>query len=102
MALFQGRTEPIVGGPAADVLGDRAVMGRALAYLFGAGVALALVSLVLPQSVAAGDLRTLAPALAACAAAAVAVVAVLVMGHELLRLWTFQCVLACGTVLISA
>jgi diguanylate cyclase (GGDEF)-like protein/putative nucleotidyltransferase with HDIG domain len=102
MALFHGRNEPIVAGTPNDVLGDRAVMARALAYLFGSGVALALLSLALPRSVEATDLQLLAPTAAACATAAVAVVAVLLRGARLLRLWTFQCVLACGTLLITA
>jgi diguanylate cyclase (GGDEF)-like protein len=84
------------------MLGDRAVMARVLAYLFGSGAALAMLGLLLPESVAVDNVRVLAPATAACAVATVLVLAVLAMGSRILRLWTFQCILACGTVLITA
>ena len=102
MALHHAATRSPSAGAPTEVLADRALMGRALAYLFGSGVALALLAVLLPESVAVDDMRILAPVTAGVAVAALAVLAVLVMGSEVLRLWTFQCVLACGTALITA
>jgi diguanylate cyclase (GGDEF)-like protein len=79
---------------------DRSLMARCLAYLFGAGAALALVSLALPDSsdVSAADIFI--PQVG-YALAAVGVVAILLVNFDRLPLWTFQLTLAAGTALIS-
>jgi diguanylate cyclase (GGDEF)-like protein len=79
---------------------DLPLMARCLAYLFGAGAALGLVSLVLAEDydLAAGDV-VISPV--GYAAAAVAVVGILLVAFDRLPLWTFQLTLAAGTALIS-
>jgi diguanylate cyclase (GGDEF)-like protein len=75
-------------------------MARCLAYLFGAGAALALVAFVLPnnrQSTATGIFIPQA----SYALAAIAVVAILLINFDRLPLWTFQFTLSAGTALIS-
>jgi diguanylate cyclase (GGDEF)-like protein len=79
---------------------DRSLMARCLACLFGAGAALALVSLALADNydVSAGDIFI--PQVG-YALAAVAVVAILLVSFDRLPLWTFHLTLAAGTALIS-
>jgi diguanylate cyclase (GGDEF)-like protein len=75
-------------------------MARCLAYLFGAGAALALVALALPDNSEASATDILLPQVG-YALAAVGVVAVLLVSFDRLPLWTFQLTLAAGTGLIS-
>jgi diguanylate cyclase (GGDEF)-like protein len=79
---------------------DRSLMARCLAYLFGAGAALALVSLALPDNSNATATDIVIPQ-AGYAVAAVGVVAILLVNFNRLPLWTFHLTLTAGTALIS-
>ena len=79
---------------------DRSLMARCLAYLFGAGAALAMVALVLSESSELSADGILIPP-ADYAIAAAVVVAVLLVNHDRLPLWTFHLTLAAGTALVS-
>jgi diguanylate cyclase (GGDEF)-like protein len=79
---------------------DRSLMARCLAYLFGAGAALALVSLALPNNSNATTTDIVIPQ-AGYAVAAVGVVAILLVNFNRLPLWTFHLTLTAGTGLIS-
>jgi diguanylate cyclase (GGDEF)-like protein len=79
---------------------DRSLMARCLAYLFGAGAALALVPLVFSEASEVGTRDIFIPQVG-YALATVAVVAILLVNHNRLPLWTFQLTLAAGTALIS-
>ena len=79
---------------------DRSMMARCLAYLFGAGAALALVSLALPNSSTATATDIVIPQ-AGYAIAAIGVVAILLVNFNRLPLWTYHLTLTAGTVLIS-
>jgi diguanylate cyclase (GGDEF)-like protein len=79
---------------------DRALMARCLAYLFGAGAALALVSLAVSGASELSAADIFIPQ-AGYALAAIGVVAILLVNHDRLPLWTFQLTLAAGTALIS-
>jgi diguanylate cyclase (GGDEF)-like protein len=76
------------------------MMARCLAYLFGAGAALALVSLALPNSSTATATDIVIPQ-AGYAIAAIGVVAILLVNFNRLPLWTYHLTLTAGTVLIS-
>lgn len=75
-------------------------MARCLAYLFGAGAALALVSLALPDSSESSAVALFLPQ-AGYSIAAIGVVAILLVNFDRLPLWTFQLTLSAGTALIS-
>jgi diguanylate cyclase (GGDEF)-like protein len=75
-------------------------MARCLAYLFGAGAALALLSLALPDSAESNAVSLFLPQ-AGYSVAAIGVVAILLINFDRLPLWTFQLTLAAGTALIS-
>jgi diguanylate cyclase (GGDEF)-like protein len=79
---------------------DRSLMARCLAYLFGAGASLALVSLALPNNSTATGTEIVIPQ-AGYAVAAIGVVAILLVNFNRLPLWTFHLTLTAGTVLIS-
>src|SRR3954452_15217128 len=79
---------------------DRSLMARCLAYLFGAGAALALVAFALPNNSNVRETETFIPQ-AGYVLAAVAVVAILLVNFDRLPLWTFQLTLSSGTALIS-
>jgi hypothetical protein len=79
---------------------DRALMARCLAYLFGAGASLALVSLALPSSQDVSATDIFIPQ-AGYAVAAVGVVAILLVNFNRLPTWTFHLTLMAGTALIS-
>jgi diguanylate cyclase (GGDEF)-like protein len=75
-------------------------MARCLAYLFGGGAALALVSLALAENYDISAADIFIPQVG-YTLAAVAVVAILLVSFDRLPLWTFQLTLAAGTALIS-
>jgi diguanylate cyclase (GGDEF)-like protein len=79
---------------------DRPLMARCLAYLFGGGAALALVSLALAENYDVSAADIFIPQVG-YTLAAVAVVAILLVSFDRLPLWTFQLTLAAGTALIS-
>ena len=89
----------LVGATAATT--DRALMARSLAYLFGAGAMLALVTTAVPD-VRDNDIGSLFASQVLYAVGALAVLAILLVSFERLPSWTFQLILASGTVLISA
>lgn len=72
-------------------------MGRAGAYLFAAGAALALVAVAMPPAPGADEAGTLAVAAGATAGAGV-----LVWGIDRMRPWTFQLLAIYGTLLVTA
>lgn len=80
---------------------DRALMARSLAYLFGAGAMLALVTTAVPE-VRDNSIQQLFASQILYAAGALAVLAILLVSFERLPTWTFQLILASGTVLITA
>src|SRR5437763_372500 len=73
---------------------DRAVMARSLMYLFAAGGAVSLGSLVL--AAAADEGRA-----AITAACAFGMAALLLVAFDRLPIWAFQALLACGTALVG-
>jgi len=77
---------------------DRGLMTRCLAYLFGAGATLAVVTL--PTSTSTSPLGILISE-TGYALAAVVLLAILLVNFSRLPLWTFQFTLAAGTGLIS-
>jgi diguanylate cyclase (GGDEF)-like protein len=77
---------------------DRALMTRCLAYLFGAGATLAVVTL--PTSTSTSPIGILISE-TGYALAAVVLLAILMVNFSRLPLWTFQFTLASGTGLIS-
>jgi diguanylate cyclase (GGDEF)-like protein len=79
---------------------DRSLMARCLAYLFGAGAALALVAFVLPDSTDLRSTDIFIPQ-AGYVVAAIGVVAILLASFERLPTWTFHLTLVAGTALIS-
>ena len=89
----------LVGATAATT--DRALMARSLAYLFGAGAMLALVTTAVPD-VRDNDIGALFASQILYAVGALAVLAILLVSFERLPSWTFQLILASGTVLITA
>lgn len=80
---------------------DRALKARSLAYLFGAGAMLALVTTAVPEG-SEDEVGTLFASQVLYAVAALAVLAILLLSFERLPGWTFQFILASGSVLISA
>src|SRR5436190_6037767 len=72
---------------------DRSLMARCLAYLFGAGAALALVAFALPNNSQSTATQIFIPQ-TSYVLAAVAVVAILLVSFDRLPLWTFQFTLA--------
>jgi diguanylate cyclase (GGDEF)-like protein len=84
--------------PAIDSTVDRDLMTRCLAYLFGAGAMLAL--LTLPKSSSASAVGILISQ-TGYALAAVMLLTILLVNFSRLPLWTFQFTLAAGTGLIS-
>lgn len=89
----------LVGATAATT--DKALMARSLAYLFGAGAMLALVTSAVPE-VRDSDIESLVASQLLYAAGALAVLAILLVSFERLPSWTFQLILASGTILITA
>src|SRR3712207_4606678 len=81
--------------PAAEGRAARGVMARSLMYLFAAGGALTLCSLLF-QTAATEETR-----IATTGIAAFALAAVLLVGYDRLPIWAFQLCLALGTVLIE-
>jgi diguanylate cyclase (GGDEF)-like protein len=79
---------------------DRSMMARCLAYLFGAGASLALVSLALPNDSSSTATDIVIPQ-AGYAVAAIGVVAILLVNFNRLPLWTYHLTLIAGTALIS-
>ena len=65
---------------------DRSIMARCLAYLFGAGASLALVSLALPNDSSTAATDIVIPQ-AGYAVAAIGVVAILLVNFNRLPLW---------------
>ena len=94
--------QPPVDGPAGvgRAAPDRALMARCLAYLFGAGAALALVAFALPNSSQNTATEVFIPQ-TGYALAAAAIVAILLVNFDRLPLWTFHLTLTAGTALIS-
>ena len=75
---------------------DLRVKARSLAYLFGAGALLGLLTLVFPHSPEVNDL-----ALALLASAAIVVAAVVVASGEHVRHWHIHAVLLSGVLIVS-
>src|SRR4051794_6858474 len=75
---------------------ERALMARGLAFLFGAGATLVLVTLLLPHSSNTDELGTAVPALCAYVTCAL-----LLVFQRRLPSWAMQVVLALGTALVS-
>jgi two-component system, cell cycle response regulator len=73
---------------------DRAVMARSMMYLFAAGGAVTLISLVLATS---SD----EPRLAITGAAAFGIAALVLVVYDRIPIWGFQALLVCGTVLVE-
>jgi diguanylate cyclase (GGDEF)-like protein len=90
--------EPAATFPALDATADRGLMTRCLAYLFGAGATLALVTL--PEASSADAVGILISQ-TGYALAAIILLAILLVNFGHLPLWTFQLTLAAGTGLIS-
>jgi diguanylate cyclase (GGDEF)-like protein/putative nucleotidyltransferase with HDIG domain len=82
------------GLPAAEVRTDRTAMARSLMYLFAAGGAVTLVSLLLAP--ATDDAR-----IGVTAGCAFGIALLLLIGYERIPLWGFQLFLACGTLLVE-
>ena len=79
---------------AAEDRGDRAVMARSLMYLFAAGGAVTLISLLIPN-VHDGT------RIAITGAVAFGVAALLLFAYDRVPIWGFQVFLAAGTVLVE-
>jgi diguanylate cyclase (GGDEF)-like protein/putative nucleotidyltransferase with HDIG domain len=73
---------------------DRAVMARSLMYLFTAGAAVTLISLLIPN--VHDDVR-----IAITGTAAFGIAALLLFAYDRIPIWGFQVFLACGTVLVE-
>lgn len=82
---------PLPGDP------DRGLMARALMYLFLAGGAITLGSLLLPEAVAQADRMRMT----VMAASAFSIALVLFAGYDRLPRWSLSLFLACGTLLIE-
>src|SRR5919202_3565892 len=78
----------------ADERGDRAVMARSLMYLFFAGGAVTLMSLLLPYSHDAEQI-------AITGASAFGMAFLLLLAYDRIPVWGFQVFLAAGTVLVE-
>ncbi|HKP90341.1 MAG TPA: diguanylate cyclase [Thermoleophilaceae bacterium] len=78
----------------ADDRGDRAVMARSMMYLFVAGGAVTLMSLLLPS---AHD----AERITITGASAFGMAALLLLAYDRIPIWGFQVFLAAGTVLVE-
>src|SRR5882724_434299 len=81
---------------------DRTTMARTLAYLFGAGTALAFLSIAVPRSIGLPDVGIAGPIGAVAATAAALTAALTIRGRPVLRRWRFQIVLAGATTLVTA
>jgi diguanylate cyclase (GGDEF)-like protein len=79
---------------AADARTDRAVMARSLMYLFAAGGAVTLVSLLI--ATAHDETR-----IAITGASAFAIAAILLAGYDRIPVWGFQLLLGAGTALVE-
>jgi two-component system cell cycle response regulator len=77
-------------------------MARTLSYLFGAGTALAFLSIALPRWLGLPDVGTVAPIAAVAATAAALATALLIRGRPVLHGWAFQLVLGSATALVTA
>jgi diguanylate cyclase (GGDEF)-like protein/putative nucleotidyltransferase with HDIG domain len=84
------------GRPGVRISGDRALMARTFAYLFGLGATLLLLTLLLPHSP-----DRFAPGLIGCAVAAYLTTAAFLIGFDRLPLWLFQASPAVGSLLVS-
>src|SRR5438128_1395531 len=81
--------------PSADSRADRGLMARSLMYLFAAGGAVSLGSLVIsPAGIDAARI-------AVTGACSFAIALMLLVAYGRIPLWGFQALLACGTLLIE-
>jgi diguanylate cyclase (GGDEF)-like protein len=94
--------EAAMEGGLPDMATDRSMMARTLGYLFAAGAGLAVLSIALPRSFTLPDVGVAAPVIALAITGTTVLVALLVRGREVLKGWTFQLVLASGTLLVTS
>ncbi len=104
MALPDGRSGSRTDDPALSVKApdDRAIMARALGYLFAAGGALAFVALALPSADDVSQFGQIGPLEWASVAATALLTLFLFCAPDRMGLWVYQLILASGTALISA